>query len=76
VVLAANQQMRVVERTTPFELRSRDPLVFAAFEPADSAGLLRLELTSETPEPAVITAPRVMVGRQIGGVATEFVQGY
>jgi hypothetical protein len=28
------------------------------------------------PEPAVVTALRVMVGRHIGGVATEFVQGY
>ena len=30
---------------------------------------------SDEPEPAVVTAPRAMVGRHIGGVATEFVQG-
>jgi hypothetical protein len=76
VILAQGERMQVIERATPFELRSDRALVFAAFEPSGADGLLRLELTSDTPEPAVITAPRVMVGRQIGGVATEFVQGY
>ncbi len=76
VLLVQGRPMQVLERATPFELRSERALVFAAFEPKESPSLLRLELTSETPEPAVITAPRVMVGRQIGGVATEFVQGY
>jgi hypothetical protein len=38
--------------------------------------MLRLELVSDTPEPAVVIVPRVMVGHRIGGVATEFVQGY
>jgi hypothetical protein len=76
VLLEHGRPMQVVERGTPFELRSERALLFAAFEPSGSEALLRLELTSDTPEPAVITAPRVMVGRQIGGVATEFVQGY
>jgi hypothetical protein len=76
VVLVHGRPMQVLERATPFELRSDRELVFAAFEPSGSDALLRLELSSDTPEPAVITAPRVMVGRQIGGVATEFVQGY
>jgi hypothetical protein len=76
VLLVHGQPMQVVERATPFEFRSDQTLLFAAFEPARPGALLRLELTSDTPEPAVVTAPRVMVGRQIGGVATEFVQGY
>ena len=76
VLLVQGRAMQVVERATPFEVRANRALVFAAFEPSGSAALLRLELTSDTPEPAVVTAPRVMVGRQIGGVATEFVQGY
>ena len=50
--------------------------VFAAFEPAGREAMLRLELISGTPEPAAVTAPRVMVGQRIGGVATNFVQGY
>jgi hypothetical protein len=45
--------------------------MFAAFEPAGPEGMLRLELISDTPEPAVVTARRVMVGHRIGGVATE-----
>jgi hypothetical protein len=76
VLLVHGRPMRVVEQATPFEFRADRPLVFAAFEPASPGPLLRLELTSDTPEPAAVTAPRVMVGRQIGGVATEFVQGY
>jgi hypothetical protein len=68
--------MRVVEQATPFEFQSHQTVLFAAFEPIGSQGPLRLELSSDTPEPAVVTAPRVMVGRHIGGVATEFVQGY
>jgi hypothetical protein len=76
VMLVLGQPMQVVEHTTPFEFRADRPLVFAAFEPAHSAVMLRLELISDTPERAVVTAPRVMVGQRIGGVATEFVQGY
>jgi hypothetical protein len=77
VLLQAGGSMRVVRQRTPFEYRSREGrLVFAAFEPADSVALLRLELRSATPEPAIITAPRVMMGQRVGGVATEFVQGY
>jgi hypothetical protein len=76
VLLILGQPMQLVEQATPFEVRSDRRLVFAAFEPAGSMGILRLELNSDTPDPAVITAPRVMVGQQIGGVATEFVQGY
>jgi hypothetical protein len=76
VLLVFGQPMQVVEQATPFEFRSARPLVFAAFEPAELEGMLRLELLSQTPEPAVITAPRVLVGQRIGGVASEFVQGY
>jgi hypothetical protein len=76
VMLVLGQPMQVVEHTTPFEFRADGPLVFAAFEPFHSGAMLRLELISDTPEPAVVTAPRVMVGQRIGGVATEFVQGY
>jgi hypothetical protein len=76
VMLVLGQPMRLVEHATPFEFRADRPLVFAAFEPAQSEVMLRLELISNTPERAVVTAPRVMVGQRIGGVATEFVQGY
>jgi hypothetical protein len=76
VLLVVGRPMRVVEQPTPFEYRSDRPLVFAAFEPTDRETMIRLELLSQTPEPAVITAPRVLVGQRIGGVASEFVQGY
>jgi hypothetical protein len=76
VMLVLGQPMQLVEHTTPFEFRADRPLVFAAFEPASSEVMLRLELISNTPQRAVVTAPRVMVGQRIGGVATEFVQGY
>jgi hypothetical protein len=79
VILVAGQAMQVVERTTPFEFRPASRLVFAAFEPADRAespAILRLELVTEHPDLAVVTAPRVMVGRRVGGVASDFVQGY
>jgi hypothetical protein len=76
VLLVLGQPMQVVAQATPFEFRSRGRLVFAAFEPAAAEAMLRLELVSDTPTPAVVIAPRVMVGHRIGGVATEFVQGY
>jgi hypothetical protein len=77
VLLVLGQPMELVEQATPFEFRSDSRLVFAAFEPAGPETMLRLELMiSGTPEPAVVTAPRVMVGQRIGGVATDFVQGY
>jgi hypothetical protein len=76
VLLVSGQPMQVVEQATPFEFQSHQTVLFAAFEPVGPEALLRLELSSDTPEPAVVTAPRVMVGRHIGGVATEFVQGY
>ena len=76
VVLVLGEPMQVVTQTTPYEVHSESRLVFAAFEAAGPEAMLRLELTSDEPEPAVVTAPRVMVGRRIGGVATEFVQGY
>ena len=76
VLLVLGQPMQVVEQATPFEFRSNGKLVFGAFEPTGPEAMLRLTLISDTPEPAVVTAPRVMVGQQIGGVATEFVQGY
>jgi hypothetical protein len=76
VLLVLGQPMQLVEQSTPFELRSDRRLVFAAFEPAKPEAMLRLELISDLPEPAAVTAPRVMVGHRIGGVATEFVQGY
>jgi hypothetical protein len=76
VLLVLGQPMRIVDEVTPFEFRSEGALVLGAFEGQGEGPLLRLELTSNYPEPAVITAPRVMVGQQVGGVATEFVQGY
>jgi hypothetical protein len=76
VLLFAGQPMRLVEHSTPFELRSEGELAFAAFEPIGMTATLTLEVVSAVPEPAVVTAPRVMVGQRIGGVATEFVQGY
>lgn len=76
VLLVLGQPMQVVEQATPFEFQSDRRLVFAAFEPAELEGMLQLELISDTPLPAVVTAPRVMVGQRIGGVASEFVQGY
>jgi hypothetical protein len=76
VLLVPGQPMRVIEQTTPYELRATGDLVLAAFEPAVAGPLLRLEWISDYPVPAVITSPRVMVGRRVGGVATEFVQGY
>jgi hypothetical protein len=75
-MLVLGNPMRMVEQETPFEFRSDGQLVLGAFEPAGPGGMLRLELRSETPVPAVVTAPRVMVGQRLGGVATEFVQGY
>jgi len=51
-------------------------LEVSAFEPTGSEANLTLELVSAVPEPATVTAPRVMVGQRVGGVATEFVQGY
>jgi hypothetical protein len=76
VVLVVGQPMQVVEQTTPFELRSEGELVLGAFERQGEGPLLRLEMISSYPESAVVTAPRVMVGQRVGGVATEFVQGY
>jgi hypothetical protein len=76
VLLLAGQPMRLVEQSTPFEFRSDGELAFAAFEPVGTTATLTLELVSALPEPAMVTAPRVMVGRRIGGVASEFVQGY
>lgn len=76
VLLLLDEPMQVIQKSTPFELRSDRRLVFAAFEPAAPEAMLRLELVSGDAEPAKITAPRVMVGRRIGGVASEFVQGY
>jgi hypothetical protein len=76
VLLVLGQPMRLVEQTTPFEFRSDQELVLGAFEPTGSVAMLRLELISRTPAPAAITAPRVIVGQRLGGVATEFVQGY
>ena len=67
--------MEMIEKSTPYEFRADSDLAFAAFEAAES-GMLRLEVVSATPESAVIMGARVMVGHRIGGVATEFVQGY
>jgi hypothetical protein len=76
VLLVRDQPMRVVEETTPFEVRPDGQLVLGAFEPVGPGAMLRVELVSETPAPAVVTAPRVLVGQHLGGVATEFVQAY
>lgn len=76
VILVLGQPMQLVDQATPFEFQWHGELLFGAFEPEGKGPLLRLELTSDYPRPSVVTAPRVMVGRGIGGVATEFVQGY
>jgi hypothetical protein len=67
--------MRLMKTDHPFELWSDRELVLGAFEPAGPPAMLRLKLLSETPAPAAVTAPRVIVGQRPGGVATEF-QGY
>ena len=76
VLLVLGRPMRVIEQATPFQFQSEGELVLGAFEPQERGPLLRLELISNFPEPAAVTAPRVMVGQRVGGVATEFVQGY
>jgi hypothetical protein len=76
VLLVLGQPMRVVEEATPFELHSAADLVLGAFERQGQGPLLRLELISTYPEPAVVIAPRVLIGQRVGGVATEFLQGY
>jgi hypothetical protein len=76
VLLVLGQPMRVIEQATPFQFQSEGELVLGAFEPQERGPLLRLELISNFPEPAAVTAPRVMAGQRVGGVATEFVQGY
>jgi hypothetical protein len=76
VLLVFGQPMRVIEQATPFQFEPEGALVLGAFEPQEQGPLLRLELISNFPVPAAVTAPRVMVGQRVGGVATEFVQGY
>jgi hypothetical protein len=76
VLLVLGQPMQVVEQATPFQFESEGAPVLGAFEPQEQGPLLRLELISNFPVPAAVTAPRVMVGQRVGGVATEFVQGY
>jgi hypothetical protein len=76
VLLVLGQPMQVIEQATPFQFQSKGELVLGAFEPQEQGPLLRLELISNFPVPAAVTAPRVMVGQRVGGVATEFVQGY
>jgi hypothetical protein len=76
VLLVLGQPMRVIEQATPFQFQSEGDLVLGAFEPQEQGPLLRLELISNFPVPAAVTAPRVMAGQRVGGVATEFVQGY
>jgi hypothetical protein len=76
VLLVPGQPMQVVEEITPFELRLPEALVLGAFERDGHGPMLRLEFSSADSEPTVVTAPRVMVGQGVGGVATEFVQGY
>jgi hypothetical protein len=76
VLLVAGEPMRIVEQSTPFEFRPNGELTLGAFEPRVEGVTLRLELQTDAPEPAGVTAPRVMVGVRIGGVATDFVQGY
>jgi hypothetical protein len=76
VLLVLGQPMRVIEQATPFQFQAEGALVLGAFEPQEQGPLLRLELISNFPVPAAVTAPRVMAGQRVGGVATEFVQGY
>jgi hypothetical protein len=64
------------EAWQPLEWPSTLEACIRRLEPAGREAMLRLELISGTPEPAAVTAPRVMVGQRIGGVATNFVQGY
>jgi hypothetical protein len=47
---------------TDAPFRSEGELVLGAFEPQEQGPLLRLELISNFPVPAAITAPRVMAG--------------
>jgi hypothetical protein len=47
------------------DVRAGEQPAGAAFEPVESAATLTLELVSGVPEPAVVTAPRVMVGQRI-----------
>jgi len=73
--------LRVTSGTLGHEVRFRGVLLvlgqpMQVSEQATPLPLLRLELTSNFPVPAAVTAPRVMVGQRVGGVATEFVQGY
>jgi len=75
--------LRVTSGTPGHEVRSRGVLLVLGqpIQVSEQAipfqgPLLRLELTSNFPVPAAVTAPRVMVGQRVGGVATEFVQGY
>jgi hypothetical protein len=74
--LVADQPMCLVERSTPFESHSSGELTLAASEPQVAGVTLRLELQTDAREPAGVTAPWVMVGVRISGVATDFVQGY
>ena len=66
MLLVLGQPMWVIEQATPFQYRSEGRLVLGAFKPQEQGPLLRLELISNLPVPAVITAPRVMAGRRRG----------
>jgi hypothetical protein len=76
VLLVLGQPMLVIEQATPFEFHPAADLVLGAFERQGQGPLLRLELISPSPEPTVVIAPRVLIGQRVGGVATDFVQGY
>lgn len=76
VVLVPDLPMQLVRKRTPFTLPLSEGFVFAAFEPATKGSLVRLRYTFDGREPIAVTAPRVMVGRSVGGVTTAFVQGY
>lgn len=76
ILLMPGEPMRVVELRTPTEIRAKTPLILAAFEPLEAGAILRLDYMGDDTIPTTVVAPRVMVGRAVGGASTAFVQGY
>jgi hypothetical protein len=76
ILLLPGEPMRVVEMRTPAVIRTEGPLVLGAFEPLEKGAILRLDYLVGDTIPTTVMAPRVMVGRSVGGSATAFVQGY
>lgn len=76
ILLLPGEPMRVVELRTPMVIRTKAPLILAAFEPLEAGAILRLDYVGDDTIPTTVVAPRVMVGRAVGGATTAFVQGY